>query len=203
MRPHSTHSAVQCAKIDNSMFLHFFLPQSVSYPKKRYRTFLCTFLCIFLCAPSLSIEQGAPQYSRFLFISVLSSPSGCLHLCGISSTHLLSFTHTCSCILTVASVLLCNPSAAALSQSQFCPRSTRRKSNRPDFPKTCLVLGRLSLCLSFFSFSSSSLCAARKLAILSFNFFHQLLLLYFTFFFFLICFFFVFFLFHFFSFRFF
>ena len=69
------------------------------------------------------------------------------------------------------SVLFCNPSAAALTQSQFSPNSTRRKSHLPDFSKTCLVLGRLSLFLPFFSFSSSFLFAVRKLAILSLHFF--------------------------------
>ena len=104
------------------------------------------------------------------------------------------------CHLSIIYVLFCSPSAAALTPSQFCATNTKRKSNLPDFPKSCLVLVRLSLFLFDISFSSSLLFAVRKLAILPLHFFHQLLLLYFTFFFLSFCFFFFF---HFFPFRFF
>ena len=53
-----------------------------------------------------------------------------------------------------------------------------QKENLPDLPKTCFVLGRFSLCLPFFSHFTSQ---QKTLAILSFAFFHQVLLLHFTF----------------------
>ena len=56
----------------------------------------------------------------------------------------------------------------------------KEKEQSSRLPKTCLVLGRWSLFLPFFPFSSSFLIAVRNVAILSFAFFHQLLLLYFT-----------------------
>ena len=56
------------------------------------------------------------------------------------------------------SVLFCNPSAAALTQSQFCSQSTMRKSHLPVFLKTCLSLWDVchSSCLSVHSPFSSS-----------------------------------------------
>ena len=53
----------------------------------------------------------------------------------------------------LVSILYCNPSAAALTQRQFCSQSTMRKSHLPVFLKTCLSLGRLSLFLPFCSFT--------------------------------------------------
>ena len=89
------------------------------------------------------------------FISALSSPFGCFHLCEISSDHLLPFTCTSYCILTIASVLLCGPSAAALTHRQFCPRINTMKSHFPNFPKVCLALVCLSLLLLFSLLSAS------------------------------------------------
>ena len=51
-------------------------------------------------------------------------------------------------------VLLCGPSAAALTLIHFCPTIRKRKSHFPNFPKVCLALERPSLCLpSFFLWS--------------------------------------------------
>ena len=61
------------------------------------------------------------------------------------------------------SVLFCSPSAASLTHSQLCDMSLRKKNHLPDLPKTCLVLGRFSLFLPFFSFSPSFNFAAKKL----------------------------------------
>ena len=74
----------------------------------------------------------------FFFIPVLSSPFSCLHLSEISSAHLPSLHCTSCCILTIASVLLCSPSAAALAHIQFCTRINKKKSHFPNFPKICL-----------------------------------------------------------------
>ena len=164
-----------------------------SAPKK------ISYFPLYLLMYFFSVLQAAPLSKVHLnsrasfFFSVLSSPFGCLHLCGFSSVHLLSFTWTFCCILTITSVLLCCPSAAALTHSQLCPTSTRRKRHFPNFRKVCLTVFLLS-----FSFSSSLLLIVKRLTILSLHFFHHLLLLYFTFFFF----FFLFFFFHFSSFRF-
>ena len=73
------------------LLLHFLLPQSVLYLKKKISHFPLYLLMYFF-----SVLQGDPfsKVHLSIFASVLSSPSGCRHLCGISSTHLLSFTCT-------------------------------------------------------------------------------------------------------------
>ena len=86
------------------------------------------------------------------FFSVLSCPKGCIHFCGRSFTHLPSFSCTSCGIFVTASVLLCGPSSAAPTLSQFCPTIRRRKSHFLHLPKDCFTFGRLSpLLLSFCS----------------------------------------------------
>ena len=76
------------------------------------------------------------QYdSASFFISVQSSPFGSLHRCGFSSVHLPSFTSTSCCILTTTSFLLCGPSAAALTHSQFCSKKQKEKEPPPKLPQ--------------------------------------------------------------------
>ena len=115
---------------------------------------------LFLCIPRRPVEQGTPRHSYFflhfisVFISFLSSPFGCFHLLEALSLKLLSSICTSCCILITASVLLCGPSAAALTLSQFCPSSKRRKNHLPNFPKVWGVL--LFSCFPFPSRPSSS-----------------------------------------------
>ena len=85
-------------------------------------------------------------------ISVVSSLFGCIHLCEISSALLHSFTCNSCCILVNASVLLCGPSGAALTLSQFRPTIRKRKSHFPNFANARVDLWCLSLLLLSFSF---------------------------------------------------
>ena len=93
------------------------------------------------------------------FISVLSFPFGCLHLFEVTSVHLFSLTCTSCCILITASVLLCGPSAAALTLSQFCPMIRKRKSNFPNFPRFVSLWAIFALCCFPSSFCLDELFA--------------------------------------------
>ena len=83
------------------------------------------------------------------FISLLSSPFDCFHLLRVLSLELLSLIRTSCCVLITASVLLCGPSAAALTLSQFCPSSKGRKSHFPNFPRFASLWGDLLFFSSF------------------------------------------------------
>ena len=109
-----------------------------------------------------------------------------LHFLMLSSLHhlsLLLLQSFCCCVTT---------------QPVLCHKH-KENSHLPDLPKTCLVLGLVSLFLPFFSFPPSFNFTANNFTILSFASFHQTILLhvticFFSFFFFLVL--------HFFSFRF-
>ena len=110
-----------------------------------------------------------------VFSSQLLPPfGGCLHPSLPSS-----FCTSC-CMFITASVL-CGPSAAALTFSQFCPTIRKRKSRLPLFPKACLALGCLALFLLSFSFSPFF---TNRLMMISLHCFHHPLFLCFAFFFF-------------------
>ena len=157
------------------LLLHFLLlPQSVLYPKKiSIVPFNLYFSFVLPADPFGKVHLNT---LASFFISILSSPFGCVHLFGAVSVHLLSLICT-SCCISTASVLLCGPAAAALTLRQFCLRIERRKSHFPNLPSLCLALGRLSLHLFFFSFFLSSFSSYTR-------FFHLFLFLCFTFIFF-------------------
>ena len=90
------------------------------------------------------------------FISFLSSPFGCFHLCGVASVHLFSLICTSGYILITASVLLCGPSAAALTLSQFCPTIRKRKSQTREHCDTGLSMSPNCSLLSIQCFLSPS-----------------------------------------------
>ena len=109
--------------------------------------------------------------------------SGCFHLFGAASVRLFSLICTSCCILITASVLLCGPSAAALTLSQVYPTIRKRKSHFQNFSKVSLALGRLSLVFLSFSFVSLFILIMDRLMMSSLPLFHHFLFLYFTFFF--------------------
>ena len=97
--------------------------------------------------------------------------------------HPSAFFYTCTscCILTIASVLLCGPSAAALTHSQFCPSSKKgEKATSQNSPRFASLWGVSPCILLSFSFLPFFILNIHSLMMFSFHFFHHLFFLYFN-----------------------
>ena len=122
------------------LLIHFLLPQSVLNPKKRYRTFLDIFSC------TSSLCSTLIHSTRCMSVILpLSSFQSCL-LSLAASTFVESPPPICllldsCCILSIASVLLRDPSAAALTHIPLCSSSKRRRNHLPVFARSVSLWG--------------------------------------------------------------
>ena len=82
--------------------------------------------------------------------SVQSFHVDCVPIFGTASVQLLSLICTSCCILVIASVLLCGPSAAALTLNPFCPITKGKRATSQT--SVCYALENISHLLLSFSF---------------------------------------------------
>ena len=121
-----------------------------------------------LCLRILHSEQSSNRSLQVERVSLIGGQSGSVTLPSpcpwfMNLVQTRSLICTSCCILVIASVMLCGPSAGALTLRQFCPRIKRRKRHFPNYPKICLASGRFSLLLLSFSFLPSFTIIIKRL----------------------------------------